>query len=137
MYRSTTTILTDRMVSPDDGPASRRLSRARPKLELLPLRSGSFSVGLKIYFSEPRPPNADRSSRAHRSPLLQWSSNRRILRGAGVEDGPDFMQALLPAVSRTASQDHYTGPFFRPLPRRGGQGGREHKQQVDRSDKTE
>ncbi len=106
--------LTDRIVSPDNGPASRRLARA-VELELLPEEPyRSYGVGLEDFFSDPSPRMlTDLGVLADR--LSGWSSDGRILRDAGVEavrthPGP-YARGVAHSVWGSLHQS-----VFRPLP---------------------
>jgi hypothetical protein len=76
--------LTDRIVRPENGPASRRLAAAVER-ELLPEEPyRSYGIGLDEFFAEPSPRlKEDLGALATR--LWGWQSDERILRDVGLE----------------------------------------------------
>ena len=76
--------LTDRIVRPENGPASRELARAVER-ELLPEEPyRSYGIGLDDFFSDPSPRmREDLGALSNR--LWGWKSDERILRDVGIE----------------------------------------------------
>jgi hypothetical protein len=76
--------LTDRIVRPDNGPASRRLAEAARR-ELLPVEPyRSYGIGLRDLFSDPSPRMKDDLGWLANQ-LDGWKSDERLLRDAGIE----------------------------------------------------
>jgi len=76
--------LTERIVRPENGPASRKLARAVER-ELLPEEPyRSYGIGLADFFSDPSPRmKEDLGALSNR--LWGWESDERILRDVGIE----------------------------------------------------
>jgi hypothetical protein len=76
--------LVDRIVRPENGPASRRLARA-VETRLLPEEPyRSYGIGLADFFSDPSPRMKDDLG-ALANQLDGWQSDERLLRDVGIE----------------------------------------------------
>jgi len=76
--------LTERIVSPENGPASRKLARAVER-DLLPEEPyRSYGIGLADFFSDPSPRMKDDLG-ALATRLWGWENDERILRDVGIE----------------------------------------------------
>ncbi|MDH4339963.1 MAG: glycosyltransferase family 39 protein [Thermoleophilia bacterium] len=76
--------LTERIVRPENGPASRQLADAVEQKLLLEEPYRSYGIGLEDFFSDPSPRmKDDLGVLANR--LRGWDSDERLLRDAGVE----------------------------------------------------
>jgi hypothetical protein len=76
--------LTERIVRPENGPASLRLARAVER-ELLPEEPyRSYGVGLRDFFADPSPRMKDDLG-ALATRLWGWENDERILRDVGIE----------------------------------------------------
>ena len=106
--------LTDRIVRPENGPASRRLGRlvSRHLLSEEPYRS--YGVGLNDFFERPSPRMiVDLTSLSNR--LYGWKSDARILRSVGIEAVRAHPGTYAQGVSTTV-WDLMWQPVFRSLP---------------------
>lgn len=106
--------LTDRIVRPDNGPASRRLAAAaqRDLLTVEPYRS--YGITLRVLFADPSPRMKDDLGwLANR--LEGWHSDERLLRDVGIEAVRTHPGVYARGVSRTVfEQLHHA--VFRVLP---------------------
>ena len=106
--------LTERIVSPENGPASRELAGAvvRDLLPEEPYRS--YGIGLEDFFSDPSPRmKDDLGVLANR--LRGWDSDERLLRDAGVEAVRAHPGTYARGVATTV-WDLLHLAVFRPLP---------------------
>jgi hypothetical protein len=110
--------LTERIVRPENGPASQRLARAVTR-DLLPDEPyRSYSIGLDDFFSDPSPRmKEDLGALATR--LWGWQSDERILREVGIEAVQAHPGAYARGVATTV-WNLLRQPVFRPLPADGG-----------------
>jgi hypothetical protein len=106
--------LTDRIVRPENGQASRRLGRlvSRHLLSEEPYRS--YGVGLDDFFDDPTPRMiVDLTSLSNR--VYGWKSDARILRSVGIEAVRTHPGTYARGVSGTV-WDLMWQPVFRTLP---------------------
>jgi hypothetical protein len=113
--------LTDRIVRPDNGPASRKLALAvkRDLLSQEPYRS--YGISLDDFFSDPSPRMVvDLAALANR--LWGWHSDARILREVGIEAVRTHPGTYARGVATTV-WDLLHEPVFRPLGHSGSKDG--------------
>jgi hypothetical protein len=113
--------LADRIVRPENGPASRKLARAVAR-ELLPEEPyRSYGIGLDDFFSDPSPRlKEDLGALANR--LWGWESDERILRDVGIEAVRARPATYARGVATTV-WDLLHQSVFRPLGSGGGSSG--------------
>lgn len=112
--------LTERIVRPENGPASRQLARMVQQ-NLLPKEPyRSYGVGLDDFFSDPSPRMlADLVWLSHRK--FGWKSDARILGKVGVEAVRAHPRAYVSGVATTMSELLWR-PVFRSMPQAESQG---------------
>ena len=104
----------DRIVRPDNGPASRRLARA-VETQLLPEEPyRSYGIHLDDFFSEPSPRMKDDLG-ALANQLDGWQSDERLLRKAGIEAVRTHPGTYARGVTRTVWR-LLRWPILRPEP---------------------
>lgn len=105
--------VTDRIVEPDNGPASRKLARAVER-DLLPEEPyRSYGVELDDFFSDPSPRMiVDLGALANRR--WGWDKDARILRDVGIEAVRTHPRAYASGVATTV-WDLMRQPVYRPL----------------------
>jgi hypothetical protein len=111
--------LTDRIVRPDNGPASRKLALLvqRDLLTQEPYRS--YGIGLDDFFSDPSPRMiVDLSALSNR--LYGWKNDGRILREVGIEAVRAHPRTYAKGVATTV-WDLMWQPIYRALPSGGSE----------------
>ncbi|HEX5029650.1 MAG TPA: glycosyltransferase family 39 protein, partial [Gaiellaceae bacterium] len=105
--------LTDRIVRPGNGPASRRLADAaeRELLTVEPYRS--YGIRLDDLFDDPSPRMKDDLGWLANE-LDGWSSDERLLRQVGIEAVRTHPGVYARGVAKTVLKQLH-GPVFRPL----------------------
>jgi hypothetical protein len=112
--------LTERIVRPENGPASRRLAQA-VKRELLPEEPyRSYGIGFDDFFSDPSPRMKDDLG-ALAIRLDGWESDERLLREVGIEAVRAHPGPYARGVARTV-WDLLRLSVFRPLDSGGSEG---------------
>lgn len=113
--------LTDRIVSPENGPASRRLAAAVER-ELLPQEPyRSYGIGLDDFFSDPSP-RFIVALTALANRRWGWGNDARILRDVGLEAVRAHPGTYVRGVAGTV-WDLLHQAVFRPPAEAGGAGG--------------
>ena len=113
--------LTERIVRPENGPASRRLAEA-VKRELLPEEPyRSYGIGFDDFFSDPSPRMKDDLG-ALAIRLDGWESDERLLREVGIEAVRAYPGPYARGVAQTV-WDLLHLSVFRPLDSGGSEGG--------------
>lgn len=106
--------LFDRIVRPDNGPASRRLAEA-VETQLLPEEPyRSYGIGLDDFFTDPSPRMKDDLG-ALANQLDGWQSDERLLRKVGVEAVRTHPSTYARGVTRTVWR-LLRWPILRPEP---------------------